>query len=243
MNVSDARERVLAAHKLLAEETTTREKVESVKALIKGLNPRIDTALATCSQMLSDLEKLKQGDVIELTVSHLSEETQEDKKRKRALLLFIRSWKELQSEVERIQQELPGDFQDKSRLEQTSNFARIAAGAKGPFGIVTIIAVIVVVGIGIVARSNQGEKMQSSVKGEQIEAVTSEKTKTQVIEFAGQKIPLSQLEARSGPDCDSQHYHAKNNISVVSLEGKTILDPGGCAFGKVKEVEVLEVLP
>lgn len=240
MDQNDTKERVIAAHKLFFEETTTRAKFESIRTLIKGIHPKIDSSLEACSNALTDLERLHKGDVIELSASHLPENTEEEKKRKRVLLLFIRSWKDLQSEIERVKIELSESTNGKTGTEQAIGVGRIIKSARGPFGIITIVAVVVV-GVGIFVNSQSNKSPQQTQPTPQVSSPERETTK--VIVFQGQKIPLSQLGARSGPDCDSEHYHAKNSVSVVSLEGKTILDPGACAFGKVSEIAVIEVAP
>ena len=50
MDPLDTKKRIFAAHKLLTEKTTSKQKLESVKALIKGINPRIDTFLENSSK-------------------------------------------------------------------------------------------------------------------------------------------------------------------------------------------------
>src|SRR3989344_7211581 len=102
---SDSRERFLAAHKLFLDETTTLEKFESARTLIQGINPKVDKALDSCSKAIQKIENLRKGEVIELAAGNLSERTEEEKKRKKAIVWFIRTWKQLQSEVERIKAE------------------------------------------------------------------------------------------------------------------------------------------
>ena len=59
MDVQDTKTRILAAYKLLTEETTTQEKFESVRTLIKGIHPRVDAHLEKTSQALVHLERKK----------------------------------------------------------------------------------------------------------------------------------------------------------------------------------------
>src|SRR3989344_226148 len=106
MDSQDFQKRFQEAYKLLTEETTNQEKFESVRVLVKGFNPKIDNALVKVSKALSDIEKLQQGEYVELGVENLPENTEEEKKRKKAMLAFIRYWKELTSEVERVKKEL-----------------------------------------------------------------------------------------------------------------------------------------
>lgn len=102
MNSQEVKKRIEAAYTLLSEETTTREKFESIRTLIKGINPQLDKQLARVSGALADVEKLQKGQVIELSAEHLPDRTEEDKRRKRALILLIKSWRQLHSEVERV---------------------------------------------------------------------------------------------------------------------------------------------
>ena len=93
MNYQEAKKRLLAAQALLADETTTREKFNSIRTLIHGINPKIDKTLAKCEEELSTLEKLHNVAVIELTLEHLPEITEKQKKQKKAILFFINTWK------------------------------------------------------------------------------------------------------------------------------------------------------
>ena len=62
----------------------------------------------------------------------------------------------------------------------------------------------------------------------------------------GKKVPLAQVHVGTGPECDSEanqipHYHA-NAGSVTALDGAVLSDPGGCGYGKVRDIPVEEVL-
>lgn len=233
MDVQDTKTRILTAYKLLSEETTTQEKFESVRMLIKGIHPRIDAHLEKISQALSDYKKFQKGEIIELTAEKLPENTEEEKRKKKALLLFIRNWKSLQSEVERVRQEFEKNQQGQDKITITN---KILAGAKGPFGIVTICAVVIVAGFTIFSRKEMKQIAPATVVSQ-----TEMKKTIKIIEFDGKQIPLSELEVRSGPDCDSPHYHAKNHVSATALDGTVVPDPGACAFGKEKDVRVIEI--
>jgi len=59
-----------------------------------------------------------------------------------------------------------------------------------------------------------------------------------VIIVNGRKIPLEQVHIGQGPECDElAHYHA-NKASVTALDGTKLTDPGGCGYGKVKDIPV-----
>lgn len=126
------------------EPTTTREKFSHVCTLLKGTHPKIDELVVHCEKALSTIGKIEQGDVIGLSADHLPENTEEEKKRKKALLLFINSWRNLKSEVARVQAELQNPNNSHTGAEQASMWGRIFKSAKGPLGVITVIAVGVV---------------------------------------------------------------------------------------------------
>ena len=142
MDAKESAKRMNAAYALLAEPTTTREKISHACVLLKGAHPKIDELVMQCEKALSTIGKIEEGDVIGLSADHLPENTEEEKKRKKALLLFIGSWRNLKSEVGRVQAEFNQNPQ--SGAGQASMWGRIFRGAKGPLGVITVIAVGVV---------------------------------------------------------------------------------------------------
>lgn len=124
------------------EPTTTREKFSHVCTLLKGTHPKIDELIVQCERTLSTIGQIEEGDVIGLSADNLPENTEEEKKRKKALLLFIGSWRNLKSEVARVQAEFNQNPQ--SGAGQASMWGRIFRGAKGPLGVITVIAIGVV---------------------------------------------------------------------------------------------------
>lgn len=139
------KDRIRAADKLLQDETTTLGQIESVKTLLRGLNPKVDTLLTSCLKALSNLdklEKLQKGDVIALSAEVLPETTEKEKKRKKALLLFLTQWKQLKGEVARIEKELGSTQSEgpKTASQKAMGIGRIIGYAKGPLGLVTLIA-------------------------------------------------------------------------------------------------------
>lgn len=234
MDPLDTKKRIFAAHKLLNENSTTGQKIEQIKILLKGFNPRVEKLLHITSESFSKLEKLKKGEVVELTVEHLPENTEEKRKRKKALLLFIQNWKRLQNEVQRVKLEFEKDNQTLEQKIQTSG--RIVTLAKGPLGIITVIAVLSVISFSVIGRNKKTQNQD----------VQNPAQKTQVIIVDGKQVPLSELITGQGQECmtenqEALHYHAKNHTTVRALDGTVISDPGGCGFGKVKEVQVLEM--
>ena len=129
----------MAAYSLLLEPTTTREKFQHISALIHGINKELDEVLERVEHALSELEKIYQGAIVELGAEHLPETTEEQKRRKKYFLLFIHSWKDLQSEVGRVQAEF--NSQAQTPAQQGSRWWRILKSAKGPLGVITVIAI------------------------------------------------------------------------------------------------------
>lgn len=145
MNAAEMRKRLQAAQVLLMEPTTSREKFSAVRNLIQGINPAIDNALRRCDEHFSTWDKIESGDVIHLGAEHLPENTEEEKKRKKWVLLFINGWKDLKNEVTRVQGELSKLEQAETGAEKASVLGKVFGLAKGPLGIITILAVGAVV--------------------------------------------------------------------------------------------------
>lgn len=249
MDLQDTKIRIETAYKLLTDETTSKEKFESIRTLIKGLNPRLDTLLENSSKILSDFEKLQKGDIVILTAGQLPENTEEEKKRKKKLLLFINSWRQLTSEVKRISLELEyikGDDKNNNTTstDKVESVGRIAALTKGPFGIITLGAIIIA-GVSLFLTSNNNRSIQT--RNDVLPAQTTHTaSKIQVIIFNGKKLPLKDLHIGIGIECitsgkEAEHYHALHNGIVKSLDGEIVKDPGGCGFGKLNETEIVEV--
>ena len=140
MNRDELLKKVRAAQELLAGNSTTPAKLKSAAALVMGINPKLDGVLKQCTDVLSKIEHIEDGSVIELSAEQLPETTDDEKKRKAALLLFIRTFKDVQSEVVRIQSELLVASSNEHTVPDTSLAWRIFSKAKGPLALVTIIA-------------------------------------------------------------------------------------------------------
>ena len=250
MDLKDTKIRIETAYKLLTSETTSKEKFESIRTLIKGLNPRLDTLLDNTSKVLSDIQKLQKGDIIILTAGQLPENTEEEKNRKKKLLLLINSWRNLTSEVKRISLELEHmkdtDASNKTTsIEKVESVGRIAAVTKGPFGIITLIA-IVIAGVSLFIAGNNTPTIQTKTEVLPAKTTPTKASKIQVIIFNGKKLPLKDLHIGICPECmslrtEASHYHALHNNSVTSLDGTEVQDPGACGYGKVNETKIVEV--
>lgn len=229
-----------ASYKLLSEDTTTIEKFESIRDLIEGFNPHVDRHLQTVSKALAHYQKLHNGEIIHLSAEHLPAHTEEQKKRKKALLLLIQSWTQLKTEIKRVQQELKDSHSQSSR-EQIIAAGEIIKYAKGPFGIITVAAIIIA---GAVFFINKPEPQTSQQVSNSVQNPTPPKQKFQAIIFNDKKIPLTELHIGDGPDCgrgNIPHFHALNNGLAKALDNTLVKDPGACGYGKVKEVQIVEV--
>ena len=240
MDAEEIKKRIEAAWDLVSDQSITREKLESVRALIKGVNPKLDHLLAACSKTLADAEKVQAGEVVDLAAEHLPEVTQKDKKRKKAILLFLSSWKDLKNEINRVKTEVEKMPHEKTSQAKAHNFADIAMKTKGPLGILTLAAVIIV-GAGLFFNNKLDSRASTPA------AVSTSLThgqKIQVITFNGKKLPLKELRVGHGPDCGAggiPHYHALNDVSVKALDGAVTVDPGACGFGKLQDTRIEEV--
>lgn len=231
MSVAQAsHEKINAAYNLLQEDVLSLAAFSQVVTLLKGIHPTLDKKLAISSELLEKLQKVQNGDVISLSADLLPEETEKEKKRKKALIFFINSLNNLKSEMKRVEKELQTD-------NSPQTFGKIVYGAKGPFGIITLIAVIIV---GISLYANTMANKQKTVPT----SATTSNTKVKVIMYQGKSIPISEFYIGQGPDCGGggvPHYHAPNEATVTALDGTVFQDPGGCGFGKVRDVQIIEV--
>lgn len=225
-------EKIMSGYHLLTGATISVSSFEHFRTLVKGLHPKLDEKLEACSRALSTVQKLQSGDIITLSAESLAEDTEEKKERKKALLLWIRSIKDLRSEIERIDAEFTRASKNgNSTQSQVSALGRIICYAKGPMGVVTLVALVAVVGFSLFLKPRAQVTVSSPA---------SSSKKVQVITYQGKQIPLNQLYVGHGYDCDSPHYHAVTG-SVTALDGTVIPDPENCGYGKLKDVQASEV--
>lgn len=259
MNYSQQREKIDSVIKLLSEDSSTLAKVEKVLTLMRGVDARLDKKLESVNRALATLKNVQEGDVLALTLGNLPEGTEKEKKRKKALILFIKTWKDLRDEVERVRAEIDS-ASGQGANQQVASFAKVAAFAKGPFGIVTLIALVIAIALVFtnrgrtqtqpltVATTPTPSPSASLTPSPVVSPSPVGKTKIQVITYNGKKIPLDMLAVRTGPDCtnsptEAPHYHAANGQYVFATDGTRINDPGACAFGKVSETQVEQISP
>ncbi len=146
-------EKLEAAYLLLVEQSTTADKVEKIRLLLKGLDPSVDQVLTKFSKSFLAIDKLSKGEVLSLSAEGLPETTEKEKKRKKTLLLFFSYWRSLKNEVARVREIYASDKSDNSTnqespTENVEKAGRVAAFAKGPLGLVTLTAVLIVGALG-----------------------------------------------------------------------------------------------
>lgn len=227
IKLEDIQQKIKAAQNLLTGASPSLATLQSLQTLVRGAHPKIDEILMVLTKHLSDWQRLGGGQIVEVSAEHLPEGTEEEKERKRIILLVLRNWNELKGEIDRVAQELGQN--------KINSWTRIAAGAKGPLGLVTLIAVFAVVGYQMF-----NHKADQSSKNPYPPASPGQ-AKIKVLIFNGQQIPLDNLYIGMGSDCDAPHYHAKDHVSALALSGSKLTDPGGCGFGKVSRAKIEEI--
>ncbi len=228
MDYKSASKRVQAAMDLLQKREVNRETVESLRTLLSGINPAVDKKLAAVSKACTQVDQLQKGETISLVAEALPDQTPEQKKRKKALLLLLKFWKDLKGEVSRVEAEF--EKQDTQSQSAARTGGNILAVAKGPLGIITAIAVVIVVS-GVVKNQEKTPEVTQSAPNTM-----------RVLIIQGKQVSFDQVKATVGTECgQASHYHAKNNGVVTAIDGTTIPDPGGCGYGKEADLTVVEV--
>lgn len=142
------REKIKLGLELLFDSNTDLDKIQKVAQMLRGLNRSIDRKLESITNIIDKIQKIQDGNVVNLSAQNLPEQTDKQKKKKKLILLLLTHWKDLKSEIVRIN-ELQVAVNSANGLNQTSavKAGKIAVTAKGPLGVITIIAVgIVAVG-------------------------------------------------------------------------------------------------
>lgn len=144
MNYADAKKRLLAAQTLLLEPSSSFEKFSAVKKLLAGVHPELDRALEHAEKDLTSVEQILGHDFFSFAAENLPEVTEEQKNRKKTVLFFWKTWNTLRGEVARVQAEMDQANNTSDQVQKNSHWGRIGNFAKGPFGILTIVAVVIV---------------------------------------------------------------------------------------------------
>ena len=133
-------EKITAALELLVEETTTFDKINKVCTLLKGIHPAVDKHIKTTSEIVDKLSKIQEGDVVSLALEKLPENTKKEKDRKKLLLLFLKNWRGLESEVKRIDDLQKQDVENATNTQNAIKMGKVLGAMKGPFGFITVAA-------------------------------------------------------------------------------------------------------
>ena len=216
-NIND---RLEAAQKLLSEETTSKSKFDSIKKLLKGINPKLDQKLSEVSKVLNKINKIKKVKIIDLSIEHLPEKTKEQKKRKKSLLLFLRNWKQLKSEVKRVKSELVNVKQSPHAADKVASGSKIAALAKGPLGTITAIAAIIA-GSMIYLQSNSVEILVTNQGCETINPGVSLPFSIPGISFPDQPIGDGQSATISVPPLT---FNLKQNLQIININAYKVVN-------------------
>src|SRR5260221_8637306 len=103
---SDAHEKMMSLYQLTQGVTLSVDTFEHLHVILKGIHPKLDEKLEICSGALRTLQKIQSVDVITLTAEGLPEDTEEKRKRKKALIFFISSIKNLKVRYNELMQNL-----------------------------------------------------------------------------------------------------------------------------------------
>lgn len=229
----ETRQRLEAAASFLGQTSVDLSTLKSLQTLVKGIHPKLDGILLVLVNSLDSWQKLGNGQIIDISAQYLPEETEPEKKRKKAVLFFLRNWNELKSEVGRVRSRLTQNSNPTAQ-NQIGSWAKITARAKGPLGLITLLAVVAVLGYLVVNHQTAKNPVP------ELKPVT--KTSIKVLVFNGHQIPLSNLYIGTGSDCSAPHYHALDHLAALSVDGSLIADPGGCGFGKVSQTKIEEIV-
>lgn len=132
-------ERLRAAYQLLIEQTTSRQKITTVLTLVRGTDPRIDVLVTKVEEAVLLLDKIQEGDVIMLAADALPETNEREERRKKVLMFFTKSWRELGSEISRIQSEL----HHRIEIVRPPLWRRFLSFIKWPLLIIALVAIAV----------------------------------------------------------------------------------------------------
>lgn len=234
---SDTHKKMMSAFQLLDTQNLSLSSFNHVVTILKGIHPELDKKLEVCEVALDKFQKIQSGDMISLSAESLPEESEEQKKRKKALLFFIQSIKDLKSEIKRVEGEFKNS-QNNSSSQTMWHIGRIIKFAKGPFGVITLIA-LVIIGFSFIFLKNSSKPVRVSIQITPTPTIFPSNMQKGII-YNGKQIPLSQLYIGHGSDCDAPHYHAVTGF-VVATDGTKFVDPEGCGFGKVASTQVIAI--
>jgi hypothetical protein len=134
--------RLVGLEELLADKTSSQQKLKALSKLIKGFNPQLDEKLKKLIELENKIQDLKKGKLEAIVISQLPVKTEKERKYKKLLLLFFTRKKSLHSEIIRVRKDLTKEYPDLQSQAGTKlvKAARIGRLAKGPLGLITVVA-------------------------------------------------------------------------------------------------------
>lgn len=155
MQESIGEKKLKAAIRLMTADDVSHGTFEDIRTLVSGIDHRLDDALTNTSEAMKSLKELHKKDVISLserTAKELPEHTDEQKKRKKALLFFLTNWKKLYGEIKRAVAAIESQKENSQSDDPPNNaapsaLAKLWATSKGPLGLITVLGVGIAAGI------------------------------------------------------------------------------------------------
>lgn len=79
-----------------------------------------------------------------------------------------------------------------------------------------------------------------------IQRDTGTEPKIKVIVVGSHYIPLASVHVGKGPECkdgdkEMPHYHTNAGVNTEDINGEKVTDPGGCGYGMVKDIPIIDV--
>ncbi len=156
------KEKIKKALELLCEDSTTIGKIEKVLAMLPKINPKVDKMVADSHDLIEKINKISEGAVLELSAEKLPEKSKKQKKLKKLALLLLTNWKNLGSEIARINDLATTATTAGAVKTGGVKTAKILATMKGPLGVITIGAAVIVAGSKLLSNMAVEVKMTTS---------------------------------------------------------------------------------
>lgn len=141
----DIKKRLTAATAIFNDASTPKEKLNSMRIILKGMHPELESHLMRAENELGKVEKVLGSELLSLSAEAMPEGTEEEKKRKKAVLGFFTLFSQLKKEITRVEQEFDAAESAQASGNPKGPWEGVFHTVKGPMGIVTIIAAAVVV--------------------------------------------------------------------------------------------------
>ena len=137
-----ANAKLLALEALFDGDINAIQKLKAAARLAKGINSTLDKSLDQLFELEMKIQEIKKGKLGSIVADKLPEENEKQKKYKKLVVLYFSRRKQLKAETDRVRKELTKDYpklQNQS-AQQTMRASRIMRAAKGPLGLVTLVA-------------------------------------------------------------------------------------------------------